>query len=140
MNDLAPEGLADRLVPEADAQDRDFSGERLDERHRNSRLVWRARPRGHDNLRRLEFFDALERDLVVAVHLHLLAEFAQVLHQVVGERIVVIQHQQHGSPQSSRVSRPASANSAARNSARALLWVSCHSAAGWESATTPPPA
>jgi YD repeat-containing protein len=39
-----------------------------------------------------------------------------------------------------RVSRPFSAISAARSMARALFWVSCHSASGSESATRPPPA
>jgi hypothetical protein len=42
--------------------------------------------------------------------------------------------------QSQRVSRPDSAISAARSSAFALFWVSCHSASGCESATIPPPA
>src|SRR5690554_1977295 len=42
--------------------------------------------------------------------------------------------------QSVRVSSPASAISAARSMARALLCVSCHSASGSESATMPAPA
>ena len=36
------------------------------------------------------------RDLVVAEDAHVLAQFAEVLHQVEGERIVVVDHQQHG--------------------------------------------
>ncbi|MNC89568.1 hypothetical protein D3C83_55240 [compost metagenome] len=39
--------------------------------------------------------DLVERDFVIAANTHLLAEFAQVLHEVVGERIVIIDHQQH---------------------------------------------
>ena len=44
-----------------------------------------------------ERLDLLERDLVVAEHHHLLLELAEVLHEVVGERIVVVDHQQHDS-------------------------------------------
>ena len=39
--------------------------------------------------------DLIQRDLVVARDAHVLAQFAEVLHQVVGKRIVVVDHQQH---------------------------------------------
>ena len=42
-----------------------------------------------------ERLDALERDLVVAEHAHVLAELAEILHQVEGEAVVVVDHQQH---------------------------------------------
>jgi hypothetical protein len=45
---------------------------------------------------RLQRGDALERDLVVADHRTSAAQFAEVLHQVEGEAVVVVDHQQHG--------------------------------------------
>ena len=74
--------------------------------------------------------NALQRDLVVAEDPHLLPELGEVLHQVVGEAVVVVDHQQHDQ-------NPSSTSSAARISARALASVSFHSSSGTESATTP---
>ena len=53
--------------------------------------------RDHDPLRshRLNIRD---RDLVVAPNLNLRAEFSQVLHQVVGKRIVVVENKDHKGP------------------------------------------
>ena len=59
-----------------------------------------------------------------------LPELAEVLHQVEGEAVVVVDHQQHDQ-------NPSSTSSAARISARALASVSSHSSSGTESATTP---
>jgi len=47
-------------------------------------------------VRRRERGDVGGRDLVVANDAHLLAELAEVLHEVVGERIVVVDDEQHG--------------------------------------------
>ena len=46
----------------------------------------------HDAIGR-QRLDLSTRQLVVAHHLHLRTQLAQVLHQVVGERIVVVDHQ-----------------------------------------------
>src|SRR5207247_4921557 len=73
----------------------------------------------------------LHRDLVVPAHGHLRAQRAQVLHQVVGEGIVVVDDRDHRSPRSARCT--------AIHSARPLLMVSSHSARGSESATIPAP-
>jgi hypothetical protein len=35
-------------------------------------------------------------DLVVAMHAHVLAQFAEILDEVVGEGVVVVDHQEHG--------------------------------------------
>src|SRR5690606_19325095 len=74
--------------------------------------------------------ELLQRHFVVAHDQHLGAQLAQVLHDVVGKAVVVIQHQDFHS-------RPSSTSSAARSRARALCSVSCHSSSGTESATTP---
>src|SRR5213082_2890085 len=78
----------------------------------------------------LERGDGFQRDLVVAEHAHVLAQLAEVLHQVEGEAVVVVDHQQHDQ-------NPSSTSSAARSSARAFASVSFHSSSGTESATMP---
>ena len=79
----------------------------------------------------LERVDLVERDLVVAADQRRRAELAEVLREVEGERIVVVDEQDH---------RPSSAMASAWSSARALSRVSSYSAAGFESATIPAPA
>src|SRR5687767_6635302 len=91
----AAEGLADRLVAEAYAQQRHPAGQPPDQLERDAGLVRRARPRRNDDVRRLQGLDCLDRDLVVPVDRHVRAELAEVLHQVVGERIVVVEHDDH---------------------------------------------
>ena len=99
--------------------------------------------------------------LVVPPHRDRRPELAQVLHQVVGERVVVIENEDHVSSKAPlqsahRPARPAPApapaaarpftpqsscaSSSARTSARALSRVSSYSADGFESATMPAPA
>jgi hypothetical protein len=95
VHDMAAEGLADALVSQAHPENRDSAREALDQRDRHPGLVGRARP-GRDNyILGLELGDPVQRDLVIAVHRHLLPQLAQVLHQVVGEGVVVVDHQQH---------------------------------------------
>ena len=84
--------------------------------------------------------DCFDPDLVVAHHFHLGLEFAEILHQVIGKRIIVVDHQDFhdsapdsASAQGSRDGNPASASATARNIARPLFMVSAHSFAGTES-------
>jgi hypothetical protein len=69
-HDPAAERLADRLVAEAHAEDRHAAGEPPDQRHRDAGLVRRARARRHDDLLGLPRLDLVERDRVVAMHVH----------------------------------------------------------------------
>src|SRR5215475_2827228 len=62
-----------------------------------------------------------------------LTQLAEVLHEVVGEGVVVINHQNHSS-------NPRCARLIARINARDLFTVSMYSFSGTESATIPPPA
>ena len=59
------------------------------------RLLRRAGAGGEEDRLRVHGLDLLEGDLVVSVHGHLAAQLAQVLDQVVGEGIVVVDHQYH---------------------------------------------
>src|SRR4029079_4168603 len=105
----------------------------LDNFFRYSRIARNSRAGGDHNVRRLKRFNFRQRDAVVAEYPKLLAHLAQILHEVVGERIVVIDNDNHNS-------NPPSARSMARTSARDLFTVSMYSFSGIESATIPPPA
>src|SRR6185503_580724 len=41
-------------------------------------------------------FDPSDRDLVVAAHNHVSAQFSQVLDEVVGKRVVIVEDKDHG--------------------------------------------
>src|SRR5687767_10679588 len=120
-------------MAEADAEDRHRRTEALDGGNRDAGVLGTARAGRNHDPRRRQRRDLVQRDLVVAAHRHLGAELAQVLGEVEGERIVVVDQEDHH-----RSSRCAS--SRARKSACALLRVSSYSVAGTESATMPAPA
>src|SRR5882724_11848003 len=137
LADLAAERLADRLVSQAHAQDRNLARKIANHTQRYARLAGRAGSRRDDDALRPHRLDVSSRDLVVASHFDFGTQFPQILHQIPGERIVVVDHQHHDP---SRPSMPPIAISAARSTARALARVSCHSLSGTESATIPAPA
>ena len=95
-HDAPAELLADTLMTETDAENRNFAGETLVQRQRNPRLVRRAGPWRDYDLPRAHFGDLLKTDFVVAEHLDLRAQLAEILHHVPGEGIVIVEHQQHG--------------------------------------------
>src|SRR5450756_1058447 len=146
----APVHLADGLVPEADAEHRQALGaEARDGVHADPRLVRCAGAGRDDEMRRLRRGDLVQRHAVVALHGDLGAELAQVLHQVVGERVVVVDHEDPGR-RDDRLARgwvevdghghcenSSWASSMARRSAAALFCVSSYSRAGSLSATVP---
>ena len=92
---LAAERLADGLVAEAHAEDRNAPGQALDGLQRDPRLVRRARAGRQDQVGGRHGFDAFHRQFVIAHHAHFGTELAEVLHQVEGKRIVVVDHQNH---------------------------------------------
>ena len=100
-HDGAAKCSTDGLVAQAHAQNWQLAGKVLNGRHRNARLGGRAGAgRDHEAIElpgvepRL---DLSHSDFVVAKHLHLRAEFAEILDDVVGEAVVVVDHQEfHG--------------------------------------------
>src|SRR5438046_4562921 len=76
-NDPAPEGLPDRLMAEAYAEDRDLTREAPDERHADTRFRRRARPGRDHDLLRLPGGDLFQRERIVAVHLHVCAQLSR---------------------------------------------------------------
>ena len=94
--DLAAEHMADALMPQTHAQQRNRRPKPANHIARNARLVRRAGAGRNADALGLERGDCVERDLVVPLHEHLGPQLAEVLDEVVGERVVVIYDEQHG--------------------------------------------
>ena len=94
--DDAAEGVADRLVAEADAEQRQaaFAGQ-ADHRQRDAGLGGRGRPRRDEDVRRTLVDHLLRGHLVIAVDADPGAQFLEVLHQVEGEGVIVVDDGQH---------------------------------------------
>ncbi len=95
VNDASAEGLANALVPEAYTQNRNLSGEVLDRRDRDAGFVRCTRAGRHHDVLRVERGDLCHADFIVAMHHHLRTQFGEILHQVVGEGIIIVDHQKH---------------------------------------------
>jgi len=88
-------------VAQAHAQNWQLAGKVLDRSHRDARLGGRAGAgRNHQAIELPGVeprFDLGHGDFVIAEHFHLRAQFAEILDDVVGEAVVVIDHQEfHG--------------------------------------------
>ncbi len=112
---VAAERLRERLMTEAHAERRDSRlGQAPHDLETDPRLVRRARP-GRDDAALVAAFEQLrDRGAVVAHDLDLRAQLAEVLDEVVRERVVVVEHEDsHGQPGCSHAS--ATARIAARD-------------------------
>src|SRR5260370_34316162 len=72
-HDFSSKGGANGLMPQAYAEDRDFSGKPLNELHRDARLLRGARTRRDDNLFRAAVGNFVGGNFVVAAHLDIAA-------------------------------------------------------------------
>jgi hypothetical protein len=96
-HDLAAVELTDALQAETHAEHRHVPRERADHLQRHARLVRRPRPRRDDDAVWSDFiFHFLNRHPVVAPHLDPRAQLAEILDEVVGERVVVVDQKKHG--------------------------------------------
>ena len=101
-NHVAPEGLCEGLVTKADAEHRDAGFREGTHRfQRNACVIWRARPGRHHDEVRLTSDQLGNARTVVAHDLEIDALLAEQLHEVVGERVVVVDHQHARHAQSS---------------------------------------
>src|SRR5581483_803580 len=84
-------------MSQANAQQRNLTGEPRHAIDRDAGFARRAGPRRDDQVRWLLGGDLIERDLVVAMHFQIerRVDFTQPLHEVVGERIVIVDKQDH---------------------------------------------
>src|SRR5574337_1920835 len=96
-HDPAAKCGTDALMAEADAKDRDLSGKLTDEVATDAGFLRGLRSRRDYNLIGMKRFDLLQRNLVVPEDARAFAELAQVLDQIIGEGIVVIDDNQHRS-------------------------------------------
>jgi hypothetical protein len=93
---IAAKGLADGLMAQAHAQNRQLAGEVLDDVNRDAGFGRGARAGRNDDALGVEGFDFGNGEFIVAHDFDLGAQLTKVLHNVVGKRVVVIDHQQHG--------------------------------------------
>src|SRR5262249_4949341 len=84
-NDAAPEGLPDCLVPETHSQNRHSASHAPNEFNADARFARRTRTGGHHEPLGPHLFDVADRNLIIPPNLDLGAQFAEILHQVVGE-------------------------------------------------------
>ena len=96
-NDLATKRCTNALVPQAHAQNRQPARKVANRRDRDacfSRRAWAGRHHQPIHLARVQArIQLIQRDLVIAKHIHLRAKLTEILHQVVGEGVVVVHHQ-----------------------------------------------
>jgi hypothetical protein len=94
LHHLAAPGLDQRLMAEAHPERGDPRlREAPDRLERDPRLVRRARPRRDDHPVVAADQQLVDLGVVVAHHLDLGPELAEVLHEVVGEAVVVVENQ-----------------------------------------------
>ncbi len=94
-DDFTSKNLADGLVAEADAEDGSGVTKLADDITTDASFVWRAGARGDANALGGEFADFVDAHSIIANHLHFRAKLAKVLHEVVGEGVVVIDNEEH---------------------------------------------
>src|SRR5439155_25549590 len=119
------------LVAETDAEDWHSRRQPPHDLYARAGARRPARARGDDEVRRLEPLSLVGVDRVISPHDHLHAELAEEMREVVGERVEVVDQQDHAR---------ASASSIAVSRAASFRRHSSCSAAGSESATIPAPA
>ena|SRR5215467_3159178 len=94
-NDFPAEGGANCLVTKANSKNRELPCQPLDEFDRNTRVLRCARAGGNDDALWFATGDFLDGNFVVAMDFDFATEFAEILREVVGKRIVVVQKQNH---------------------------------------------
>src|SRR5690554_1376896 len=92
-HDFTAVGLSDGLVPKTDSQNRQTTGKVAYGSQRNPRLVGCARPGGNHQVAGRQRFYLFQRDGIVAISLYLGAQLAQILNDIEGEAIIVVDHQ-----------------------------------------------
>ena len=96
-NHIAAEHIAYALVSEADAEDGDSGAVGEDDFAGDAGFLGGARPWRNHDAARSQFFDVGNADFIVPKNPELCTQFAEVLDEIVGERVVVIDDEEHGS-------------------------------------------
>jgi len=136
-DNLTSKNITHALMTETDPEDRKFSGEGPDYLVTDTGFLGSAGPRRNADPLRVHFLNFPNTDLIISLHQGIRSEFPEILDEIVGEGIVVIDDQDHDRKGAGDV---AAASSMARTTPMALFTVSSNSASGLESATMPAPA
>src|SRR5437016_4188256 len=90
---LPAERLPHRLMTQANAENRKLAGEMANDFHGHTGVIGCARPRrNHNSIWPDCRFNLINGYFVVAAHFDSFAQFAKILHEVVSERIVVVDY------------------------------------------------
>src|SRR5215467_9081690 len=96
-HDLASVCLGDRLIAQANSEYRHFSCKISYGLHNDAGVGGHSGPGRYHQARGLQFPNALDGDLIVAIHNRFGTQLTQVLNQVIGKRIIVVDDQKHSS-------------------------------------------
>ena len=97
-DDVAAEGLADRLVAEAHAQDRQIGRGGRDQLQADAGLIRRAGTGREQHRFGLEGEGLGGGERIVADHARLGPQLVQIVDEVVGEAVIIIDDEDHGAP------------------------------------------
>ena len=92
-NDFAAKCHGQRLMAEADPQDRETPAKMLDSLNRYARFHRCAGSRRNDDAAGLQRFNLVDGNFIVAKYPNVFTQFPEVLHKVIGEGIIVVDHQ-----------------------------------------------
>ena len=94
-HNFSTENLTDRLMTKTNSQDREASGEMFDDFHGDPGFFGSPGTGRDQDLPWLKFFDLFEGNGVIAVNGHCRSQFSQILDEIIGKRVIIIDHQQH---------------------------------------------
>src|SRR5690242_2006690 len=94
-NHLSCKGRSQRLMSQTHSENRQLACEVTKYVHADARFVGCAGAWGDHNALGMQGFDLANSHLVVTSHDYVRTKFSQVLHQVVGERVVIVQDENH---------------------------------------------
>src|SRR5262245_51029732 len=94
-DDSAPEDLADGLMSKTHAKDWNGFMKALNDSFGHARVMRRARARRNDDVRWLQRLDLFQRNAVVSEHTQFIPHLTEVLDQVVGKGIVIVDDNYH---------------------------------------------
>src|SRR5438093_3807259 len=95
-NHLSAKCFSDALMTKTDTENRNGPRQTFDGVDGNPCFFRRAWPRRDHNALRLECRNLIDGHGVVPDHFQFLAQFAKILDQVIGERVVIVDDQYHG--------------------------------------------
>ena len=96
-DDVSAIDLADALVAETDAEHGDVWAKGGNDLAGDTCFIWRAGARGDANAGGLERADGVDVHDIVADDFHFGTQLAEILDEVVGERVVIIYDEEHRS-------------------------------------------